>query len=246
MLRSIKSLRGLTVEASDGHIGKVHTLLFDSHTWAVRYLVVDTGSWLPGRKVLIAATSLGRPRWQQRVFSVELTKDQIRSAPDIDADRSVSRQREIEVHTYYDWMPYWGMSSDWVAAVPVPLPAESEAVEKAAGGDPNLHSAREVIGYRIHARDGQIGRLEDFVITDSDWVIRYLVADTRNWLPGRRVLLSPRWVCEISWEQRGVWVDVSREKVRRCPACPEGHAGGLRTGYEAEVFDYCGEPGNWW
>ncbi len=104
-----------------------------------------------------------------------LTKELIRSAPDIDADRPVFRQRELELHTYYDWIPYWGMTSDWVGAVPVPMPAESRraGIEKAARGDPNLRSAREVIGYRIHARDGQIGHLADFIVTDSDWVIRY-------------------------------------------------------------------------
>ncbi len=241
MLRSVRSLRGFTIRANDGHIGKVHTLLFDAHTWAIRYLVVDTGSWLPGRKVLIAATSLGRPRWLERVFPVALTREQVRNAPEIDADKPVSRQREIELHAYYDWIPYWGLGSDWVGAVPVPTPAEREALETAARGDPNLHSAREVIGYRIHAQDGPIGHLEDFIVTDGDWVIRYLVADTRNWLPGRHVLLSPRWVRQMSWEQREVWIEVSRQKVCRCPPCPDLDAdrGSAGREYEVEVFDFC-------
>jgi len=241
MLRSVRSLRGFTIRANDGHIGRVHTLLFDGHTWAIRYLVVDTGSWLPGRKVLIAATSLGWPRRQERAFSVALTREQVRNAPEIDADKPVSRQREIELHAYYDWIPYWGLGSEWVGAVPVPTLAERELLETAARGDPNLHSAREVIGYRIHAQDGPIGHLEDFIVTDSDWVIRYLVADTRNWLPGRHVLLSPRWVRQMSWEQREVWIEVSRQKVCRCPPCPDLDAdrGPAGREYEVEVFDFC-------
>jgi hypothetical protein len=244
MLRSIKSLRGFTIEASDGHIGKVHALLFDSHAWTIRYLVVDTGSWLPGRKVLIAATSLGRPRWEERVFPVALTREQVRSAPDIDADKPVSRQREIELHAYYDWIPYWGMSGDMIGGPAlVPTPAEREAVEKMAKGDPNLRSAREVTGYRIHAKDGQIGHLEDFIVTDGDWVIRYLVVDTRNWLPGRKVLLSPKWVHKVSWEERGVWVDVSKETVRNSPHYDPSEP--VNREYEIEMHDYYGRPTYW-
>jgi hypothetical protein len=244
MLRSIKSLRGFTIEAKDGHIGKVHALLFDGHTWAIRYLVVDTGTWLPGRKVLIAATSLGRPSWEERVFPVALTREQVRNAPDIDVDKPVSRQREIELHAYYDWTPYWGMSNDMIGGpVPIPTAAEREAIEKAAKGDPNLRSAREVTGYRIHAKDGQIGHLEDFIVTDSDWVIRYLVVDTRNWLPGRRVLLSPKWVHEISWEERQVWVDVTRETVRNSPHYDPSEP--VNREYEIEMYDYYGRPKYW-
>ncbi len=87
----------------------MHSFFFDDTNWAIRYLVVDTGRWLPGRKVLIAPTALGRPDWQGRVFPLNLTKDQVRSSPDIDTDRPVSRQREAELRKYYDWAPYWGV-----------------------------------------------------------------------------------------------------------------------------------------
>lgn len=243
MLRSAKSLRGHVIEATDGHVGKVHALLFDGHTWAIRYLVVDTGGWLPGRKVLIAATSLGRPRWDERVFPVTLTRDQVQHAPDVDTDKPVSRQREAELHAYYDWIPYWGMGSDLVGTVAVPTPAERAAIEKAAKGDPNLRSTREVAGYRIHATDGEIGHIEDFIASDSDWVIRYLVADTRNWLPGRKVLLSPKWVHDISWDQREVWVDVSRKTVQHSPHYDPSEP--VNREYEVEMYDYYGRRKYW-
>lgn len=236
MLRNIKGLRGFTIEAADGHMGKVHDLLFDGQTWAVRYLVVDTGSWLPGRKVLIAASALGRPRWAEHLFPVALTTEQVRHAPDIDTDKPVSRQREIELHAYYDWIPYWGMGHDGVGAVPVPTPVDRKAIEETAQGDPNLQSAREVTGYHIGAQDGEIGHVEDFLVGDGDWVVRYLVVDTRNWLPGRKVLISPKWVRQISWEQREVWVDVSREKIRHSP--PYDPAVTVDRDYEARMHEY--------
>lgn len=243
MLRSTKSLLGHTIEATDGHIGKVYAMLFDGHTWAVRYLVVDTGVWLPGRKVLIAATSLGRPRGDERVFPVALTRDQVEHAPDIDTDKPVSRQREIELHAYYDWMPYWGMGGSMVEMPPAPTPAERDAIEKAAQGDPNLRSTREVAGYHIHAEDGEIGHIEDFIVGDTDWVIRYLVADTRNWLPGRKVLLSPEWVHKISWDEREVWVDVTRKTVEGSPHYDPSEA--VNREHEIEMYDYYGRQKYW-
>jgi hypothetical protein len=243
MLRSVKSLRGFSIKANDGHMGRVHALLFDGVTWAIRYLVVDTGTWLPGRKVLIAAASLGQPHWERKTFPVALTRQQVKGAPDVDVDKPVSRQREIELYAYYDWTPYWGMSFDVVGAVPIPTAAEREAIEERAKGDPNLRSTREVMDYRIHANDGQVGHIDDFIVSDDDWVIRYLVVDTRNWLPGRKVLISPAWVHEIRWENREVWVDVARQDVENSPVYDPNEP--VNRQYEVEIYDYYGRPKYW-
>ncbi len=108
MLRSVDNLIGFSLGASDGEIGRVHSFLFDYGDWAIHYLVVDTGRWLPGRKVLIPTKVLDQPDWQDRVFRVDLTKEQVRDSPQIDAEAPVSRQREIELHEHYGWVPYWG------------------------------------------------------------------------------------------------------------------------------------------
>ena len=243
MLRSVISLRGFSIGAKDGEIGKVHTFLFDDLSWAIRYLVVDTGGWLRGRKVLIAATALGRPDWHTQSFPVELTKQQVRDSPDIDENEPISRQREAELHRYYNWVPYWGTGYGAAVFTVPPGQEEQESSEEVAGGTSNLRSTREVIGYRIHATDGQIGHVEDFIISDEDWVIRYLVVDTRHWLPGRSVLVSSEWVRNISWEGREVWVDVPKQMIEDSP--PYDPSAPVNREYEVQMYDFYGRPKYW-
>jgi hypothetical protein len=244
MLRSIEGLSHCKIGAIDDEIGKVHAFLFDGRKWTMRYLVADTGTWLPGRKLLIAITALGQPNWEDRLFPVGLTKEQVKKSPDIDTDKPVSRQREIELHQHFGWAPYWAPACGVPASgVPVPPPTSSEETKEAAKGDPNLRSTREVKGYRIHAADGQIGHVEDFVVSDEDWIIRYLVVDTRNWLPGRSVLMSPEWVQRISWENQEVYVDATKEAVKNCPEYDPSEP--VNHEYEVRLYDYYGRPQYW-
>jgi len=236
MLRSVNSLRKFSIGAKDGEIGQAHSFLFDGHTWAVRYLVVNTGKWLPGRKVLITPGALGQPDARGHVFPVDLTREQVKNSPDIDVDKPVSRQREAELHRYYDWTPYWGFGYGAGGPMVQPPMVDRAAIKEAAEGDPNLRSTREVRGYRIHATDGEIGHVDDFVVSDEDWVIRYLVVDVRNWLPGRSVLISPEWVENIGWEEREVWVSVCRQAIKDSP--PYDPPAPVSREYETQIYDY--------
>ena len=92
MLRSIKQLYGNKLGASDGEIGHVKDFYFDDQNWAVRYLVADTGSWLPGRQVLISPHSLGRLDQAEKILRVNLTRKQIENSPSIESHKPVSRQ----------------------------------------------------------------------------------------------------------------------------------------------------------
>lgn len=244
MLRSIKNLTGVGIRALDGEIGKVYSFFFEDTNWTIRYLVVDTGKWLPGRKVLIAPTALGRPDWQGNVFPVNLTKDQVRSSPDIDTDKPVSRQREAELRKYYDWAPYWGVGYglDLPAGQYVEADRGAVAVETAQG-DSHLRSTKEVRGYRIHAVDGEIGRVDDFLVGDDEWVIRYLVVDVGGWLSGRSVLISPDWVRDIGWDEREVWVDVAKAQIEDSPAYDP--ADPIDRQYENRMYDYYGRTRYW-
>lgn len=244
MLRSIRNLSGAAISARDGEIGRVYSFLFDDQSWAVRYLVVDTGRWLPGRKVLIAPTALGRPDWQDRIFPVNLTKEQVRNSPDIDTEKPVSRQREAELHKYYDWAPYWGLGYGLDLPPGRYVEADRGAVAvKSAQGDVHLRSTKEVRGYRIHAVDGEIGHVDDFIVADEEWVIRYLVVDAGHWLSGRKVLISPEWVRDIGWDEREVWVDVARETIEHSP--PYNEADPVNREYETQMYDYYGRPKYW-
>lgn len=108
MKRNIKSLIGFTIGATDGEIGKVTEFYFDDETWTIRYLIVETGSWLFGRKVLISPIALLTPDWENKIFPINLTKEQIKNSPDIDTERPVSRQQELDMYAHYPWGTYWG------------------------------------------------------------------------------------------------------------------------------------------
>jgi hypothetical protein len=229
MLWSASVINGYSIAASDGRLGAVSDFLFDDDTWKARWLVVDTGKWLSGRKVLLPPAILGRIDPERREFSVNVTMQQVKDSPGIDTDRPVSRQMETNIYDYYGWSPYWGNGlftnsdgyvGDSVAGDPFsqsqrPPPLEDPQRDN---DDPHLRSAEEVNGYHIHASDGEIGHVTDFLLEDADWSVRYLIVDTKNWWPGKKVLISPRSVCEIDWGEKLVTLDVDRHKVKDSPA----------------------------
>ena len=109
MLWNSSAIKGYAVAASDGRLGTVSDFLFDDAGWSIRWLVVETGNWLSGRKVLLPPSALKHPDARGREFSVGLTTQRVKDSPDIDIDQPVSRQMEVGVYDYYGWSPYWGM-----------------------------------------------------------------------------------------------------------------------------------------
>jgi sporulation protein YlmC with PRC-barrel domain len=224
MLSNASRINGYAIAASDGRLGTVSDFLFDDATWLVRWLVVETGTWLSGRKVLLPSSALGHPDPMRQEFSVRLTKQQVEDSPNIDTDRPVSRQMETNVYDYYGWSPYWGTGfymGGAVAASPFlgSKPGAADIADtRRSDGDPHLRSIQAVTGYHIHASDGEIGHVEDFLVEDTDWSIHYLVVDTKNWWPGKKVLISPRSAREIDWADRLVNLNVDRQRVKDSPA----------------------------
>jgi len=251
MLRSLKSLRRYRIAARDGEIGEIYDFFFDEELWTVRYLVVDNGRWLPGRKVLLSPHVIGQPVPDASNVPVDMTREQVESSPEIDTDKPVSRQREIELYQHYGWSPYWsgaGMGAVPMGPVAAPplaaIPEPTGGTEEKQKGDPHLRSTQEVAGYHIQASDGSIGHVEDFVVDDVTWDLRYLVVDTRNWLPGRKVLISPQWiVAPISWAESTVNVILTREQVKESPVFDP--AAPVNREYEARLYDYYGRPSYW-
>lgn len=249
MLRNIKSLIGHTIHAVDGELGKVDEFYFDDKTWAVRYMVVETGNWLSGRKVLIAPAALKTPDWQAQTFPVALTRDQVRNSPDIDTKKTVSRQHEMELYKHYAWPLYWGEGfyAGGVSGGVLFQPNGEEEGKAEAGArvrpdreDAHLRGTREVTGYRLHAADGPIGHVEDYIVDDGKWLIRYLVAGTGAWLPGRKVLISPHWVESVNWETSEVFVDLSREAIKESPGFDPSQP--VSEDYESDLYDHYGRP----
>jgi uncharacterized protein YrrD len=227
MLRNVKDLRGYAIRATDGVIGRVDDFYFDDEGWAIRYLVVDTGSWLSGRKVLISPIAIGSPDWTARSLPVSLTKVQVEHSPDIDTRKPVSRQHEAEYFGYYGYPYYWGGAGLWgMGAYPGSLTTEGriEAELKAhrthmarAPDDCHLRSSNAVTGHHIEATDGDIGHVQDLLVDDYTWAIRYLIVDTSNWWGGHQVLVAPQWIEDVSWSEAKVSVGLTRQAVKDAP-----------------------------
>jgi uncharacterized protein YrrD len=260
MLRSSKELLGYDVLAKDGEIGSVDDFYFGDHEWRFRYLIVRTGTWILGRKVLIPVQELGDPEWAQSRFPVSLTREQVKNSPEIDTRKPVSRQQEITLYAHYGWNPYWTMPPGGPGPMAPPSPTgvppikdpgrvqkqmqEQQALESS---ERHLRSVREVFGYNILAEGGSqdqnTGHLEDFIIDDDTWMIRYLVVDTGSWLPGRKVLVAPQWVKEIDFHDRRISIDLKQETIKNSPEYDP--ADPVNREYEQVLYDYYGRPKYW-
>lgn len=243
MLRSLKDLEHYAVTATDGDVGSVVNFLFDDERWVVRHLVVDTGNFLDGRHpVLISPISFHQADWATRHFHLSLTKDKIKHSPSVDVDKPVSRQHESDYYGYYKYPSYW--ESSGMGAYPglsQGNPYGSHVTTKPS--DVHLRSAREVRRYHVQGTDQAIGHIDDFIVDDVTWEVRYLVINTTNWWFGKKVLVSPHWTSRISWLEDTVHVDLSRQQIKDSPEWkPDA---GVNREYEARLYDYYGRPVYW-
>jgi hypothetical protein len=80
-----------------------------------------------------------------------------------------------------------------------------------------LHKTSKVSGFHIHATDGAIGHVDDFLF-DERWAIAYLVVDTSNWLGGRSVLISTSMVSRVDAPARRIDVNLTKDAIARGPS----------------------------
>ena len=234
LYRFEEELRGAAIQAIDDSIGRVSDFHFDDRHWVVRYLVVDTGDWLPGRLVVISPASVDRFDRSDRVVHVSLSREQIEDSPSISVSDPLLAEQEAALAGYYGWPLYWGGFSPLVTtglpdypAVPVTgdddqpvvtdnVPAMDEGSEPVQR-DPHLRSFNEVQGYAVNANDGKVGSIHDLLFDDQTGRVMYMVVDTGNLFTGRKVLLAPSWVQAISWMDEEVDVDLKVETVKASP-----------------------------
>ncbi len=259
MLRSTTAIYGYKIHVLDGELGKVHDFFFDDEKWVIRYLVAETGSWLNKRKVLISTHSLGKPDWASFTFFVNLKKEQVENSPPVDIDKPVSRRYEEKLHSHFGWPVYWAGT---LAPGPPPISPAYPPIKSREKKEPmttdkfsdvqtpetpeektRIRSMKEVTGYYIGAKDGEIGHADDFIVNDDDWGIYYMVVDTRNWLPGRKVLVSRSWIEDIIWQDRKIFVDLRRDAIKKSPEFNPSEP--VNREYEARLYDYYGRPKYW-
>ena len=245
MLSKAKTLTDYKLESLDGEIGKVKEFYFDDRHWTIRYLVADTGNWLASRQVLISPYALNSVIKSEKHLSVDLTKKQIKDSPSLNSDKPVSSQFEESYYEYYGWPMYWSGPNMWGANPYIERNREKwrkfNRGEKAC--DRHLRSTHAVSGYHLQALDGEIGHVEDFIIDDETWAIRYLVVGTRNWWPGKRVLVSPQWIERVSWNESKVFVNLDRETIKQSPEYTEESL--LTRDYEIGLHRHYNRKGYW-
>jgi hypothetical protein len=264
MLRSMSDLEGYAIRATDGVIGHVKDFYFDDRAWVIRYLIVDAGSWLSSRKVLISPIAIGHADWEHKVLPVSITREQVKNSPDIDTEKPVSRQHEMRYLGYYGYPAYWGGAGLWgggmypgmiaseYGGVVLPPPAAARGVEEAYArafeaqhrdDDPHLRSCKAVMDYHIQATDGDIGHVQGLLVDEETWAIRYLVADTSNWWGGHKVLIAPQWIKDVNWSDATVSVNLTRQEVKNAPAYDA--AAPLERNQEVGVHKHYGRTGYW-
>lgn len=222
---NISSLIGYHLEATDGEMGKVTAFYFDDVTWTIRYLVVETGNWLSGRKVLISPDAILKESGKTGLFSVNLTKSQVSNSPAIDTEKPVSQDQEVELFNHYPWPNYWegGFSASGVWGILAPTSSTNITFEtdtdhplSSADSNTHLHSTKVVAGYDIHATDGDIGHVKDFIIEDQTWKVIFFVVDTHNFFPGKKVLLPVSNIQAVQWKDSKVVINITLEEVKQC------------------------------
>jgi len=232
--------------AVDGKIGTMEALYFDDMTWIVRYLLVDTGGWLAGRRVLISPVAVGEIREDEKTVYIELTRRQIERSPPLDARQTVSRVYEAAYYKYYGWPVYW----EGARVCAVPPSSASPEVQPTAGDkaharhrEMRLQTTTVLDGCVIVAHDGAIGTIRDLIVDTRYWVIRYLAIETRRGQPGRYVLVSPRWIERVSWRDRFMSIGLASTAIDSAPGydtCTD-----ISRDYEARLFRHYGRQGYW-
>jgi hypothetical protein len=257
MLRSDKHLEGFTLSAKDGAIGKVEDFYFDDRAWVVRYVVVNTSTWLGGREVLISPYAIGNANMADKTLPVSVTREQVRNSPGIDTERPVSRQYEKAYLGYYGYPYYWGGTGLWgegaypgamltgmgIGEYPGYLGYLRPPAAETADSDPHLRSCGAVKKYHVHAKDGEIGHIDGFILDDSTWSIRYLIVNTSNWWIGHQVVISPEWIETVNWSEATVRVTLDREAIKAAPPYTGDTA--LNRDEEARLYRHYGRDAYW-
>ncbi|MCE5328364.1 MAG: PRC-barrel domain-containing protein [Planctomycetaceae bacterium] len=244
-LASMRTLASARIHAADKPIGKVEDFYFEQRNWIVRYLVLDTHVWLPGRRVLVAPAAVEDIDWSQGEVHLALSREQVRNSPSVDDKVTISREHETMLAKYFGWLPYWESRplpeslSRSVAAEA--RPEDRIELERHRKPESTLTAYRETLQYNLAAIDGEFGSVEDFLIDPQTWEMRYVTADVGTLFHKRLVMLSTDWLADISWARRQVRSKMTQDRIRSSPPVPEV----IDRAYEIALHEHFARPGYW-
>jgi uncharacterized protein YrrD len=219
-----RKICGATIRAVDGDVGTLEDFYFEEDRWTVRYLLVDTGTWMSGKKVLLSPMSVDGA-WNVTSIRVSLNKDQVWQSPEFDSTGPLSGDHERQVLGHYGYPYYSGASGAWGTfdnpGALLLAPTLRPELVKPAGTDSesrNLRSTNQSTGYHVHATDGEIGHVDDFLIGQDSWQVRYLLVDTSNWIGGRSVIVSTDELQSVDRQHGMLCMGITRDAIEHGPS----------------------------
>lgn len=250
MILSIKDLFDYKLMTADGEAGEIKDALYDERDWVLRYVVVETGGWLSGRELLIPPSVLGAPDSARREFPVSMTRDQLSNSPPREAGEDITRRHEEDLYRYYGWEPYWvpeGAMGPLPGTVMVESPEEAAETQTAVleerHAEPRLRSIKDTLGFKVHGVDEDLGKVDNFLMDDETWDVRYVVLNTGGLFKSRRVPISVRWINNLDWENHALHLDLGKKDVHDSPDWDESLP--LPRQYEVDLHSHYGRPGYW-
>ena len=248
MLRSIRTVLGYTIQALDGYIGLSKDFLFDDRQWVVRYLIVKTEKWLPGRKVLVSPRFINDLNWAARIIKINCSRVSIESSPRLDMHAPVSHEFETAFYDHYTVANHWPVTEprDNPTNGYAHVTKNSNHFNNTANHNPpisktyGLQLVSEVTGYNIEARDKLTGHVEDFIVDEHSWQIRYLVIDTRNWLPAPKVIVNPQWFKTVDWNHKKISTRLTARQIKDSPRYHPWDPVNIKSA--TCLYDYRGRP----
>jgi hypothetical protein len=208
MMYGVRELLGYDLLGTDGQIGNLHEFYFSDEDWDILYLVAGRGRLLPGRKVLISPLVVHRPHKSSRIVELDISQEQIRAGSAATNQHALCHHMQIQLSRYYGWADYAGRV----------VMAEAELNEKSGSVRPLLRAiGEEVLGSSVQAVDGKIGHVEDCIVDDETWIIRYLVVRSTDPSRDANILLSPQWIDTPDWQVPRFHVGFTLEAIRNSP-----------------------------
>ena len=230
MLHSADDLKACQIQSIDGDLGEINDLYFDDEAWVIRYLVVTTNNWFFKREALVSPIALDTPDWVNKTMQVNLSQKQVDHSPDISVHKPVSRQQEYKYFCYYGYPLYWGGSGLWGEGLypgglmleneninEQPNAAQAKAYAESQNNDPHLRSWDKIKGYLVNGSDGEIGHIQDLLIDEQTFAVRYIVVRANYWWIGHDFLVAPQWFNDMKWSDSSVKVNHTREEVKGAP-----------------------------
>lgn len=227
MLFFTSDLKEYNIDATDGEMGKIKDLYFDDKNWAIRYAIVDTRKWLPGRKVLLSPETFVNFNEADKKLEVEYDKEHVRNSPPIPEDRPVTRDAETSLIGYYGWSRHWLTDARWGAdngpitsafdqGDSMGQQVREDIPPETARPDYDLRSEEETLVFKVHADDGKIGTVVDFVYDDQSRNIQYIVVQSsENYVDTEFYIYRPEEIESVDWFEQDIYVKDSIASLKQ-------------------------------